>query len=521
MSANNSRLSPRQKMINLMYIVFLAMVALNVSSDVLSGFKHVEDALDVSNGGAQVRNQKLFDEFTAINEKNAEKAGSWYNRAVDTRRQAAALYAFIDTLKLEIVREADGDDGDPRKISNRENLEAVNQIMLSPLHGRGSQLRTQLDAYRELLVGYCPVNDSRVIEGYLTTAAPEQTGVGTQLTWEQSMFENIPVSAAVTILAKLQGDVLNAEGQALASLMQSVDRGDVRVNQLSAFVIPNSRNVMRGQQYEAQIVMAAVDTTQTPAIYIGDKLYDSSRNGYYSVVTTSTGIQNIKGYLEVAKPDGTSEQLPFETDYFVSEPVATVSNTMMNVMYAGIDNPISISVPGIAATQVNASMSNGTLTRSGSAWVAKPTQVDKDAVITVSATQNGRSVQVSQMAFRVRRLPDPTPYIMFKDQAGNSQRYKGGAPISKAALLQAGGLRAAIDDGLLNVEFKVKSFRIDIFDSMGNDIPEDSQTDAFTERQKTAIHRLQKGKKFFITRVKALGPDGIERTLSPIEVIVN
>ena len=506
-------------MINLMYIVFLAMVALNVSSDVLSGFKHVEDALDASNQGAQTRNKKLFDEFTAAHEKNSEKTGMWYGRAQSTRQRAAAMYAMIDSIKLQIVRMADGDSGDPDNIKNRENLEAVNQIMLQPRYGAGERLRTAIDEYRSTLISYVPANDGQVIANYLSTDIPEGTNV-TIKDWETAMFENIPVAAAVTILSKIQGDVLNAEGEAIASLMQSVDRGDVRVNQLSAFVIPNSRNVMRGQKYEAQIVMAAIDSTQTPQIYIGDQLYDAEQNGYYSVVASREGIQNISGYLEVAKPDGTSEQLPFETSYFVSEPVATISNTMMNVMYAGIDNPVSISVPGVAASQISASMSNGTLTRTGNGWVAKPKEVDKDAVITVTANQNGRSMQVSQMAFRVRRLPDPTPYIAYKDASGNTQRYKGGVPIAKASLLNAGGIRAAIDDGLLNVEFQVKSFRVDIFDSMGNDIPEDSQSSEFSSRQIEALRRLGKGKTFFITRVKAVGPDGIERTLSPIQVIL-
>ena len=260
MSANNSRLSPRQKMINLMYIVFLAMVALNVSSDVLSGFKHVEDALSASNQGAQDRNKKLFDEFTASYEKNQEKAGVWYNRAKSTRERAAEMYQLIDSLKLAIVQMADGDDGDPNDIRNRENLESVNQVMLKPRYGGGEKLRTAIDSYRELLVSFVPASDARVIENYLSTEIPEGTNPIIR-DWETAMFENIPVAAAVTILAKIQGDVLNAEGEAISSLMQSVDRGDVRVNQLSAFVIPNSRHVMRGQKYEAQIVMAAVDTT--------------------------------------------------------------------------------------------------------------------------------------------------------------------------------------------------------------------------------------------------------------------
>ena len=141
MSANNSRLSPRQKMINLMYIVFLAMVAMNVSGDVLEGFKHVEDALDASNAGAQSRNQKLYQEFDLAREKNPEKVSRWYNHAQEVRTSAEQLVAFLDSLKLEIVRYADGKDGDPNDIENRENLEAVNQVMLSPIKGEGAILR--------------------------------------------------------------------------------------------------------------------------------------------------------------------------------------------------------------------------------------------------------------------------------------------------------------------------------------------------------------------------------------------
>lgn len=287
-----------------------------------------------------------------------------------------------------------------------------------------------------------------------------------------------------------------------------------------AVVIPSSRNVMRGSQFEAQIVMAAVDSVQETNIYIDGKRYDAKKRGLYSTIANRQGVQTLKGYLEVVA-EGENKQFPFETSYFVSEPMATVSNTMMNVMYAGIDNPISISVPGVASSQISASMTNGTLVRSGNGWVARPSKVDTDAVINVTASQNGRTMHVAQMSFRVRRLPDPTPYILYKDASGTTQSYKGGAPISKSALLNAGGMRAAIDDGLLNVEFQVKSFRIDIFDSMGNDIPEDSHSAQFSDRQIAKIRNLQKGKKFFITRVKALGPDGIERTLSPIEVIVN
>jgi gliding motility-associated protein GldM len=193
---------------------------------------------------------------------------------------------------------------------------------------------------------------------------------------------------------------------------------------------------------------------------------------------------------------------------------------MMNVLYAGIDNPISISVPGVTMSQVSASMSNGTLTRSGDHWVARPAGVGKEAVVTVTANIDGRQSTVATTSFRVRKLPDPTAYIAFNDGKGNTDHYKGSRPFSKALLLAAGGLEAAIDDGLLDTKFRVLSFETVIFDSMGNAMPEVSDGANFSARQKQAFQRLQRGKRFYISRIKAVGPDGITRDLSPMEVII-
>lgn len=350
-----------------------------------------------------------------------------------------------------------------------------------------------------------------------------------QLSPRQKMINIMYIVFLAMVALSVSGDDLSGNNNVEEPLavaeepeLQAVEvDNDYRVNQLSAFVIPTSRNVMRGSKFEAQIVMAAVDSTHKPTIYIDGNPYQSQEQGHYSAIASREGVQTLKGYLEVSKQDGTSQQLPFETSYYVSEPMATVSNTMMNVMYAGIDNPVSISVPGFASSQISATMSNGTLSRTAGGWVARPSAIGKDAVISVSATQNGRTQTVAQIAFHVRRLPDPTPYIIYKDASGNTQQYKGGVPISKSALLNTGSLYAAIDDGLLNVEFKVKSFRVDIFDSMGNDIPEDSYSSQFSERQLVKLKALQKGKTFFITRVKAVGPDGVERTLAPMQVVLN
>ena len=316
----------------------------------------------------------------------------------------------------------------------------------------------------------------------------------------------------------MQNDIRYAEGEALAHLLTNVDAGDVRVNELNAFVIPDSRIVMRGGKYSARVVLAAVDTTQRPTIIIGGKQIN---NGLYEFVAGSTGVFDYSGYLEVPRGDGTIARHDFKSSYTVIEPAATVSATMMNVLYAGIENPISISVPGVPTQQVTATMTNGTLSRSGDGWVARPTNVGSDAVVTVTATIDGHSQTVNTTSFRVRKLPNPTPFISFKDANGNTDKYLGGKPFSKALLLQAPGLGAAIDDGLLNISFTVLSFETVFFDSMGNAMPEVSEGANFSSRQKEQIKRLSRGKRFYISRVKAKGPDGITRDLSPLEVIVN
>lgn len=167
-------------------------------------------------------------------------------------------------------------------------------------------------------------------------------------------------------------------------------------------------------------------------------------------------------------------------------------------------------------------MTNGTLSRSGDHWVAHPAKVGEDATVSVSAEMDGRPMKMTETKFRVRKLPDPTPYIAFKDNNGNTTRYKGGGRgLAKTHLMSAPGIEAAIDDELLNISFKVLSFETVFFDSMGNAIPEVSAGDQFSQRQKDSFRRLSRGKRFYISRVKAVGPDGITRDLAPIEVIVN
>ncbi len=504
-----------------MYIVLTAMLALNVSSDVLDGFTQVQDGLARTNDNVGERNEAIFHQLEAFAALNPDKGGPWLEKASQVRNATARINAKIDSLKYEIVRKADGDDGDPENIVNRDDLEAAAVVMLAPGNSRGEKLRLSIDSYREFVGSFIPDTAKRAnISQTLSTDPIIRKGTLTPQLWEEAKFEQQPVVAAVTLLSKLESDVLYAEGEALSSIYSQVDAGDVRVNELNAYVLPQSRMVMRGSKYTANIVLAAVDTTARPVVFVDGKQLDNDR-GLYEFGTTQTGDFTYSGYLEVSHGDGSTTRHDFESTYTVIEPTATVSATMMNVLYAGIENPIGISVPGVATSDITASMTNGTLTRAGNSWIARPANVGTDATVTVTATMDGRSVQVAQTVFRVRKLPDPTPFISFTDKDGNEDRYRGGKPFAKTYLTKAQGLQAAIDDGLLNTPFQVLSFETVFFDSMGNAIPEVSDGANFSSRQLQQFGRLQRGKRFYISRIKAVGPDGITRDLSPMEVIVN
>lgn len=516
------RMSPRQKMINLMYIVLTAMLALNVSSDVLNGFSQVEDGLLRSNRTITARNRSLLAELEAFNSKNPQKGKRWLDIAMQVTQSTDSLYDYIDQLKKEIAQAADGPQGDPQSIENKDNLDAASQVMLSTTGGKGRLLRMKIDSYRGLILQYVTEQAKRAnLEEALSTKVPHAKGQpATGKNWEETMFENMPSIAAITLLTKLQNDVRYSEGEILSQLLQNVDMGDLRVNLVNAFVVPQSRIVMRGTKYAADIVLAAVDTTQRPVVYVnGQRL--ANNKGHYEVGTGKAGTYDYSGWIEVMGRDGTLTRRDFKSSYTVIDPVATISATMMNVLYAGINNPISIGVPGVPASSISASMTNGSLVKSGDGWVAHPTKVGAECVITVTAEMDGQRMNVGSTTFRVRKLPDPMPFIAYRDAKGNVNRYKGGRGFSKGLLLAASGVDAAIDDDILNIDYRVVSFETVFFDSMGNAMPEVSAGSRFSERQLQAIRRLQRGKRFYITRVKAVGPDGITRDIAPMEVIVN
>lgn len=513
MAIKKKHISPRQKMINLMYVVLMAMLALNISSEVLDGFSIVEESLNRTTANSSKENEVLYGNFAEQMKKNPQKVKEWFEKATAVKRMSDSLYNFAQALKVQIVREADGKDGNIYNIKSKDNLEAASHVMLAPGTGQGKKLYGAINNFRERILKMVPDKHQRdIIESNLTTKVPKNSNTLGK-NWQEYMFEDMPVAGAVTLLSKLQSDVRYAEGEVLHTLVANIDMKDIRVNKLSAFVIPESKTVISGDQFSAQIVMAAVDTTQQPEIYVGGQRIT---NGLYRFTAGAVGEHQFGGYITMHDGAGNVIRRDFTQKYTVVAPSATVSADLMNVLYAGYDNPISVSIPGVPLNAVSASMSGGSFRSIGMGkYIARPSAVGRDVTISVASNANGKSRQMGKFTFHVRKLPDPAAYMQI-----GTDRFRGGG-LAKASIMSAPGIKAAIDDGILDIQFKVVSFETVFFDNMGNAVPMASAGSNFSERQRDTFRKLSRGKRFYISRITAVGPDGITRKLNgSMEVIV-
>ena len=177
MAIKKRPVSPRQKMINLMYIVLLAMLALNVSTEVLHGFSIVEEGLNRTTANSSAENEALYGNFRDQMVSNPEKVKAWFTKATEVKNMSDSLYNFAQSLKIAIVKEADGKDGDIRNLKNADNLDAAGTIMLAPVYGKGDQLFRAVNSFRERVLTYVTdPRQRRIIATNLSTTVPRREG---------------------------------------------------------------------------------------------------------------------------------------------------------------------------------------------------------------------------------------------------------------------------------------------------------------------------------------------------------
>lgn len=553
MSGGNCPETPRQKMIGMMYLFLTAMLAINVSSTVLTGFTLVDESLRSNNEIFLENNTEMYSKIKFEYDKNPIKFGEAYNKSVEIQKQANEIYTLIDSAKWKLVRVCDGPEGNPFDIKAKDNVDAGFEALVFKLPGAkkttpAEQIKEGLNAYKQYLIDEVVVDTTRFsalthsIIKSLSTADPVVEKVHGEkkdphaeagMKWEDQMFTGIPVGAVMALMSKMQTDIRNTEALALTHLKSQVTAGDFKVNKIDAYLIPKSTNVVRGGKFIAQSLLAAIDTTQKPSYEVrinGSLVQPQNETGYYEVPCNTVGEYEVTGNIITKNEDGSPNRLAFAPmKYEVSEPSATVSATKMNVLYAGVENPMSISVPGFSSRSLKVSFDDGSpLVANGKLYIASPKEADKVINVVVQAQVDGKYELIGKTPFRVKRLPSPTAFIKYpktvKDATGNDKiinaNFNSGR-IKKRDLLKAIGVVAELQDSDFEVNYKVLSFDITFYDTMGNAKTFTSKGPKFTKEQVNRIKGLGAGEQFFISNVRALGPDGVALRLLPIDITLS
>ncbi|NDV46347.1 gliding motility protein GldM [Paludibacter sp. 221] len=505
--AKNCPETPRQRMIGMMYLVLTAMLALNVSSEVLQGFSMVDKSLHSSIESTNMRMGALYDDFEQLYQQNPTKVKEWLDKAKALQLKADSVYNYIQNFKYQIIVLADKSDADPEaiEIKAKDNLDVAGQYAL--VEGHGKELHQQLYEYRQLLIDLTP-GDSLKQRQYETIFSLERSQ---NKSWEESMFEMMPLSAAVTLLTKYQSDIRTTEMDMIQYLKAQTDASDFRVNKIEALVVPESKYVIKGGKYSAKIVLAAVDSTAAPTYYINNQRIND--RGLYEVNTSQTGTFKYNGQVRLPGNDGIVRSYSFTDEYIVGEPSATISNVDLNVVYRGIDNRFSISVPGVASENVSVSANGATVRKSGGNYIINPTQ-DDDITIVVSGKMDGKTIQMGSMKYRVRYIPDPKSYIQYRDAGGVPRTIQEGR-LTKA-ILRSNDFKVVAsygEDELIKANFEVVSFTLATIIGQV-----DAQGSTLTKRQLDDINRLERNDLITFRNIKAKGPDGKIRSLPPIQI---
>lgn len=507
--AKNCPETPRQKMIAMMYLFLTAMLALNVSADILNGFVVVNNSLLQTIKSANSRNHATLEKFQYLDDVNPKKIGEWLNKALIVKQKSDSMFNYIENFKYQIVRLADGKNATLTNIIHKDNLDVTGQYGL--IEHNGTILKNKLTAYRDFL--------ATMVNGDTTQIAAFNRNFATNggrdgKNWEQTIFEMMPVIATVTELSKYQSDVKAAEGEVIRYLMAQTDASDYRVNKLQAYVIPTSTYVMVGDQYNAQIILSAVDSTKVPEYYVNGSRMS---NNMLRFVCSTPGEFNYKGYIRL-NSGGINKDFPFESSYIVGAKSATISNTALDVVYAGIDNELSASIPGIAASNIQVACNNAVLThKPNGLWNCRPTVTSGKIVFSLFAKVGGNKsfTPMGNVAYTVRQLPDPRPFLQYKDAGGVIRKVEEGNVT--LSMLDNASIVADYVNELISANFTVVGFTIEF--PNGEEL--NSGSNVLNQEQKNRLTEERIGSRIIIKRIKAIGPDKLIRQLPILAVRIS
>ncbi len=498
----------RQKMINIMYLVLLAMLALNVSDTILNAFKNINDSLDTSKTSISTSLDQLFTAFQNTELKNKpERAKPIWEKAQKAKTYAEELNTAIQKIKDEFKEKGDGIDPETGDFMLRDNMDIAQDVMINQKNGE--KLQVQINDTRAKLLALLDDKNKNSVSFSLEAKDGKKS-------WTETNFgEGTPLTAANTILTKIQSDLKNAEADVVKRLFSELNPNQMTLDRFKAVAVPSGSYVIQGQPYKAEVFLTASDSKSNPDISVnGSSLSVKDGVGTYTGGTGSVGTYTWKGTVRVKQADG--EVKTYETQpitYQVAKPSATVSSTNLNVIYAGIPNPFSISAPGFPLESVKASISAGSLSgANGKYMINVPgSMIGKEVSINVSATNNGQSIGLGSNVFRVKGVPNPVAKF-----AG-----KMGGIISGNKFASENQVTASLENFEFNIPVKVLKFTLVIIRPR-----QDAQTiyctgDNFNAQAMSALSSLPFKSVVWIENVQAQLPDGRTPVLNSMVFTVN
>ena len=346
---------PRQKMINIMYLVLTALLALNVSAEILNAFKTVDRSLMTASGIAEQKNVDIFKSFQRKIEdpKTKEKAEIWLPKAQKAKELADAMYQYIDALKIELKKESDLKVVDGKEEYKEDDLEASTRLFISsPPEGKakGKELFAKLTAFKQQLLDI----DSSIRKDVgptlpLDLSITKSNNETSNQEWAYGYFHMTPSVASITILSKFQNDIKNSEAQVVEYCHKEIGEVEIIYDEFKALAQPSTQYAMPGEQIIITAGIGAFSKAAKPTITVDGTVVPLNADGAaeYKMIAGAAGAYSKKVRISYSKPDGTTATIDKEVKYTVGVPSGLVVSTdKTRVFYQDLPNPLSVTGGG-------------------------------------------------------------------------------------------------------------------------------------------------------------------------------
>jgi len=499
---------PRQKMINIMYLVLTALLALNVSAEILNAFKVVDNSLKESNGVLSNSTSGIYANFEELlkDPKSAQKAAIWKPKADQIKVLADDASNLIDKYKQELKVEADlAADGSFRE----DNIDAATRLF--DTKGAGKVLYNKLAEFKTKLLAVDPELAAQIGARLPLNLDIPKSASGNIMTgnkvqdWITSYFHMTPTVAALTMLSKFQNDVKNSENLAATFCISQVGSVKLIMDKFEPLVGTSSTYLMPGEEMTVVAGLGAFNSNVKPTVTIDGRSIAVNASGVaeskFNVGGSGSRSMNVS--VSFIDPNtGESKTISKKIDYTIGSPSGVaVSADKMNVLYVGVDNPLTITA-GAGSEKVSAQFSGGSISKvSGNKYIAKPSQgASGDHTVTVLV--EGKAA--GKITYRVKQLPSPMPFV------GN---LKPGF-VSSSSFKAMGGVIAKLEDSEFDAPFEVVSYKVGAESQAGDFIQIENKGARWTGQAASLINGLKPGKSIIITDIIVRDPAGRSRTLS-------